>query len=166
MITLIHALSLKLDKIFSRRQIETFSYFSQKTSLDISCKLSPLETSCMKCLILLSRKIKKNVINLSSAVLDQRVVKVKENKITSRYRFCQYGFYLPSEDRSTRKGNSSLCLVASSFFLKAFSKGDRHPGKQTFSPLKQNGKIIYQLYQVCIKIIDNFRSDWFSFKCP
>ena len=29
-----------------------FSYFSQKTGFGISCKLSPLETVCMKCLIL------------------------------------------------------------------------------------------------------------------
>ena len=33
-----------------------FSYFSQKTGFDISCKLSPKETICMKCQILLSGK--------------------------------------------------------------------------------------------------------------
>ena len=38
-----------------------FSYFSQKTSFDISWKLSPVETICMKCQILFSRKIKKNI---------------------------------------------------------------------------------------------------------
>ena len=36
-----------------------FSYFSQKTGSDISCKLSPLETICMKCRILFYRKKKK-----------------------------------------------------------------------------------------------------------
>ena len=33
-----------------------FSYFSQKTGFDISCKLSPKETICMKCQILFSGK--------------------------------------------------------------------------------------------------------------
>ena len=56
--------------------LEYFSYFSQKTTFDISCKLSTVKTICMKCQILFSWKNKKN-INLSSAKLDQRVVKVK-----------------------------------------------------------------------------------------
>ena len=38
-----------------------FSYFSQKTAFDISCKLSPMETICMKCQILFSGKNKKNI---------------------------------------------------------------------------------------------------------
>ena len=43
--------------IFSRRQTDnTFSYFTQKTGFDISCKLSPKETICMKCQILFSGK--------------------------------------------------------------------------------------------------------------
>ena len=33
---------------FSRRKIDIFSYFSQKIGFDISCKLSPEETICMK----------------------------------------------------------------------------------------------------------------------
>ena len=36
-----------------------FFFFSQTTGLDISCKLSPLETICMKCQILFSGKIRK-----------------------------------------------------------------------------------------------------------
>ena len=56
--------------------LNCFSYFSQKTGFDISCKLSPLETICMKCQILFSRKNKKTIINLLSAELAQRVVKV------------------------------------------------------------------------------------------
>ena len=39
-----------------------FSYFSQKTGSDISCKLSPLETICMKCRILFYRKKKRKKI--------------------------------------------------------------------------------------------------------
>ena len=62
-----------LGKIFSRRHFETFSLFSQKTGFDISCKLSPKETICMKCQILFSGKNKKNIINLSSAENAQRV---------------------------------------------------------------------------------------------
>ena len=46
-----------------------FSYFSQNTGYDISCKLSPI---CIKCQILFSRKNKKKyIINLSSAKLTQ-----------------------------------------------------------------------------------------------
>ena len=57
--------------------LKYFSYFPQKTGYDISCKLSPKETICMKCQILFSEKNKKNIINLSSAKNAQRVVKVK-----------------------------------------------------------------------------------------
>ena len=46
-----------LDKTFSRRHFEIFSYFSKKTGLDISCKLSPpMETICMKWQSLFSGK--------------------------------------------------------------------------------------------------------------
>ena len=62
-----------LDKIYNRRQFETFPYLSKKTECDISYKL---ETICMKCHILFSGKSKKNVINLLSAELAKRVVKV------------------------------------------------------------------------------------------
>ena len=47
--------------------LKHFSYCSQKTGFDISCKLSPMETVCMQCQILFSWKKKEN-INLSSAV--------------------------------------------------------------------------------------------------
>ena len=36
-----------------------FSYFSQKTGFDISCKLSPMETICMKCQNCFLEKIRK-----------------------------------------------------------------------------------------------------------
>ena len=65
-----------LGKIFSRRYIEIFFsvYISHKTGFDTSCKLSPMETICMKCQILFSGKTKKNML---SAELDQRAVGVK-----------------------------------------------------------------------------------------
>ena len=44
---------------------------------DSSCKLSPVETVCMKCQILFSEKNKKNIISLLSAEFAPRVVKVK-----------------------------------------------------------------------------------------
>ena len=63
---------------FSAEEIlKYFLYISQKTGFDISCKLSPVETFCMKCPILFSGKKKKNIINLSSAENAQRVEKVK-----------------------------------------------------------------------------------------
>ena len=49
---------------------------------DISCKLSPVETICTKCLSIFSGKNKKNIITLSSAEDAQRVVKVKRNEYT------------------------------------------------------------------------------------
>ena len=71
-----------LGKIFSRRHFEIFFFnFSQKTGYDISCKLSPEETICMKCQSLFSGKNKKNIINLSSAENAQRVVKVNNARI-------------------------------------------------------------------------------------
>ena len=51
------------------------SYFSQKISFDISCRLSPSKIICMKCQHLFSRENKKH-INLWSTELAQRVVKV------------------------------------------------------------------------------------------
>ena len=59
---------------FSADAILIYFYFSQKTGFDILCKLSPLETICMKCHILFPGK---NIINLSSTELAQRVVMVK-----------------------------------------------------------------------------------------
>ena len=55
-----------LGKIFSRQHTEVFSYFFQKIG-DNSCKLSPL----------FSGKYKKNIINVSSDELAQRMVTVK-----------------------------------------------------------------------------------------
>ena len=63
--------------------LKYFPYFSQKTGFDISCKLSPMETICIKCKILLSGKKKKNITNLLSAENAQRVVKVKQLGICS-----------------------------------------------------------------------------------
>ena len=53
----------------------------QKIGFDISCKLSPEETVCVKCQSIVSgqnKKKKKN--NLLSAEFAQRVVKVKSLK--------------------------------------------------------------------------------------
>ena len=57
---LVYALALWV-KFSADDILKYFSYFSQKTGLDISCKLSPLETICMKCHILFSGKYKKNI---------------------------------------------------------------------------------------------------------
>ena len=47
---------------FNRQQIcDIFLFLYQKAGFDISCKLSPLETICMKCQILFSEKSKKNI---------------------------------------------------------------------------------------------------------
>ena len=66
----------EMSNLFSRKHKE-FSYFSQKTGFGISWKLSMLETVCMKYQNLFSRKHKKNIINLLSAELAQRAIKVR-----------------------------------------------------------------------------------------
>ena len=43
-----------LGKIFSTRYIEIYTFYSKKTGFDISGKLSPTETICLKCQILFS----------------------------------------------------------------------------------------------------------------
>ena len=58
-----------LGKIFSRRYFEIFFLFSQKTDFDISCKLSPMETLCMKCQILFSEKKKCSLLIFSSMLV-------------------------------------------------------------------------------------------------
>ena len=52
--------------------------FSQKIGFDISCKMSPVETICMKCQILFTWKNwkKKKKINLLSTDLAKKVVKM------------------------------------------------------------------------------------------
>ena len=52
-----------LGKIFSRRYIKLFSYLSQKTGFDRSCKFSLMEKICMKCQILFSGEKKKRKIS-------------------------------------------------------------------------------------------------------
>ena len=56
-----------LGEIVMRRHIEIFffSYFSQKAGFDISCKLSPLETICMKCQNPFSWKNKKKYYQIA-----------------------------------------------------------------------------------------------------
>ena len=47
---------------FNRGQIDNMlSYFSQKIGFDISCKLSTMETICIKCQNLFSGKNKKKI---------------------------------------------------------------------------------------------------------
>ena len=43
--------------------LKYFSHFSQEARFDILCKLSPMETICMKSQILFSGKNKKNISN-------------------------------------------------------------------------------------------------------
>ena len=54
---------------------DILKYFPQKTGFDISCKLSTLETICMKCQILFWEENKEKVISLSSAELKRELAK-------------------------------------------------------------------------------------------
>ena len=58
---------LKYFLIFSqKKKALIFSYFfPRKKGFDISCKLSPKETICLKCQSLFSGKYNKIIINLS-----------------------------------------------------------------------------------------------------
>ena len=57
-----------LGKNFNRQHFwKYFSCFSHKIGFDISYKLSPCETVCMKYQSLFSGKNEKNIINLLSA---------------------------------------------------------------------------------------------------
>ena len=57
-------LTLMLGKNFSRRQFEIFFLFFQKISFDISCKLSPQETICIKCQRFFLGKIGKKISSI------------------------------------------------------------------------------------------------------
>ena len=59
-------------KFSAEDNLKYFSYSSKKTGLDISCKLSLMETICMKCQILFFGK---NITNLSSADTAKRILK-------------------------------------------------------------------------------------------
>ena len=65
-----------LGKNFSKRHFEIFFTFFPWAGFDISCKLSPMETICMKFQILFSGKKRKNITNVSSAELARTVAKV------------------------------------------------------------------------------------------
>ena len=52
---------LTLYRQIQQQQILIFSYFSWKIGFGMSCKLSPLETICMKCQNLFSLKNKKSI---------------------------------------------------------------------------------------------------------
>ena len=57
-------LMLSLVKFSADDILLYFSFFSYQIGIDILCKLSPVETICMKCQILFSGKNKKNITNL------------------------------------------------------------------------------------------------------
>ena len=69
-----------LDKISVDDSFKIFFLFSPANRIDNTCKLSPMETICMKCQILFSEKNKKNIINMSSAEFSQTGVKINMTK--------------------------------------------------------------------------------------
>ena len=69
----------KLGKNFSRNfEIFFLFFFSKKIGFDTACKLSPLETICMKCQSLfLGEKMRQ--ISMSLLLNLPRVIKFKQN---------------------------------------------------------------------------------------
>ena len=66
---------------FYHDKLVIFSYFSQKTGFDISCKLSPLETICMKCQNLFFGKNKKNISVCHLLKILPRVLSIKSSRL-------------------------------------------------------------------------------------
>ena len=66
----------KIDNIF-----KYISYFPQKTGFDISCKLSSMETLCMKYQILFSGNNKTNIINLASDEFAHRMLNTNRHSV-------------------------------------------------------------------------------------
>ena len=88
-----------------------FSYISQKTGFDISCKVFLMATIGMKYLILFSGNNKKN-INLLSAELAQRVVKVEMVLCCFQKCFIANSFLLnlsEHENFSAKKNENANC---------------------------------------------------------
>ena len=73
-------------------KVVKFSYFSQKTGSDISCKLSPMETICRKCQILFPGQNKKN--NSKCPLLkNPRVLSVKSKYSIVHFCLVLYEFF-------------------------------------------------------------------------
>ena len=64
---------------FSRRQTVRFFLSTQKMEFDITCKLSPLEKNCMKCLILFRGKTDKSSSKSSLLKLLPNLPNIKLN---------------------------------------------------------------------------------------
>ena len=56
-----------MDKFNRQQTDDIFLFFPRTTGFDSSCKLSPLETICMKCQNPISGKNKKKYFNMLSA---------------------------------------------------------------------------------------------------
>ena len=80
----VYLLALKV-KFSADDILQYFSEFSQYIGVHISCKLSALETICMRCQSLFSGKNKRDVINLSSAEFAKTEVKVSPCPAESGY---------------------------------------------------------------------------------
>ena len=66
-----------LNKYSADDKLVIFFLFFPKTGFDISCKLSPMETICMKCQNLFSGKNKKNISKCRLLKILPRVLSVK-----------------------------------------------------------------------------------------
>ena len=94
-----------------------FSYFFQKTCFDISCKLSALETICMKCQNLFCGKSKKNIISLSSAEFVQRqvILNASTSGQMGLFKFQPLTLKAPSKICSRRHSNFFLFFRENKF---------------------------------------------------
>ena len=64
-------------KFLAEDILKYFSYFPWKTGFDILCKLSPVETICMKCQILFPEKNMKYILNCLLQKILHTVIRVK-----------------------------------------------------------------------------------------
>ena len=118
-----------LGKIFSRQHLEIFFLFFPENRSDISCKLSPMETICMKFQIPFSGKNKKNVINLLSAELAKTVIRFMEIireilnfQLSPYFALCQeyYKWMLSIASKNIRRQIFKKKKKKSSYFFPLF----------------------------------------------
>ena len=81
-----------------------FSYFSKKTGFDISCKLSPVETICMKCQNLFSGKTKQNILKCCLLGILPRLLSVNHK--------CSYKYAWSNSVDSDQSAHSGSTLFA------------------------------------------------------
>ena len=107
-----------------------FSWFSQETGFNISCKMSPLETICMKCQILFSDKNKKNISKMSFFVSSYLPICLHLFQ-QKHFQFSQttwfFGEFRPTHWKKKKKNSHKSNRIKLSKILKVWCLPDSQP---------------------------------------